>query len=303
MEVIISKILMNTSYIHLKREGHDPFIDFLKGICIFFVILNHCLPSEITAKTLFCLWGSTAVPLFLIIQVFHAYKKGIEKTNINYKKIGNRIIKPFLLTESIIIGLHFTKHVIYGDTTTSQFIETTILWGGIGPGCYYPWIYIQFAILLPLFAVIFRKVKGPKLLLLFIFLSTIIEIVGANIIPTRIYRLLFLRYLFLIYLGYILVVKGIKINIKTKLIAIIGMGATILFYYYDIYLYPFTYQKISICNWVCYLYIIFGFLEILKQVYSHLTKNQFINNALQWIGIPSYEIFLIQMLVFSIKDI
>ncbi|WP_371874055.1 acyltransferase family protein [Prevotella sp. E15-22] len=294
---------MRTSYICLKREGYDPFIDYLKGICIFFVILNHCLPSEFTNKTFFCIWGSTAVPIFLIIQVFHTYKKGIERINTNYKKIWNRIIKPFLLTESIIICLHFTRHVIYGDTSTSQFIETTILWGGIGPGCYYPWIYIQFAILLPLFAAIFRKIKGTKLLLLFIVLSTIIEIVVANIIPTRIYRLLFLRYLFLIYLGNIIAVQGIRINITTSIIALIGMGATILFHYNDIYIYPFTNQKISICNWICYLYITFGFLKILKKLYSYPTKNLFINKGLQWMGIHSYEIFLIQMLVFSIIDL
>ena len=259
---------MRTSYICLKREGYDPFINYLKGICIFFVILNHCLPSEFTNKTLFCIWGSTAVPIFLIIQVFHTYKKGIERTNTNYKKIWNRIIKPFLLTESIIICLHFTRHVIYGDTSTSQFIETTILWGGIGPGCYYPWIYIQFAFVMPFMAKIFIKLEGGQLLVFFLIISTTIDVLGTFIIPMRMYRLLFLRYFFLFYLGYTLVKQGFIINRLTTIIALISMAATLLFYYTEISFFSLGYKKISICCWICYPYIAYGFLRILKYSYN-----------------------------------
>ena len=71
----------------LKTDGYDPFIDFLKGMCIVFVILDHSFPSKIDYYTLFAVWGKSAVPLFLLIQVFHAYKKGLYGVKFNFLKI------------------------------------------------------------------------------------------------------------------------------------------------------------------------------------------------------------------------
>lgn len=291
---------MAGTILQLQHEGHDPFIDYLKGLSILFVVLNHCLPSEFTEKTLFCIWGSTAVPLFLLIQVFHAYKNGISHVTISYNKIWHRVVWPFLLTETFIIGFYFFKQVAFGDTSITQFAKTVLLWGGIGPGSYYPWIYIQFSILMPIVGIVLRRIKGQWLLFLFIVVSTLIEIIGANIIPMRIYRLLFLRYLFLFYLGYILATRGIIINRWTTIIAIISMTATILFFYSDIYIYPFNNQKVSICNWICYLYVAYGFLRFLKWSHHYICLYHPIYKTFQWMGKHSYEIFLSQMLVFSL---
>ena len=60
-----------------KRSGYDSFIDFLKGICILLVLLDHSL-SLIKEYSLFAIWGRPAVPIFLLIQVFHAYKRGVD---------------------------------------------------------------------------------------------------------------------------------------------------------------------------------------------------------------------------------
>ena len=118
------------TFIRLQREGHDPFIDYLKGICILFVVLNHCLPTEYTNKTLFCLWGSIAVPLFLILQVFHSLKKNIGNITIQYRKIWHRVVYPFLLTELIIISISFLRQVAFGETNSSELFKTILLWGG-----------------------------------------------------------------------------------------------------------------------------------------------------------------------------
>lgn len=81
----------------LSKEGYDPFIDYLKGVSILFVILAHCLPLQ--EYILFSLWGAQAVPLFLLVQVFHSYKKGVGYISVSYdlKKLFHRIFKPFLL--------------------------------------------------------------------------------------------------------------------------------------------------------------------------------------------------------------
>ena len=133
----------------LNRPGYDPFIDFLKGICIIFVIINHCMPVKVMEYTAFFFWGVSAVPIFLIIQVFHAYKKGVNNATINYRRLWKKIIYPFLICELTIFIIVSVRHQ---HTDFSVYISdaiSLIKYGGYGPGAYYPWIYIQFALILP----------------------------------------------------------------------------------------------------------------------------------------------------------
>ena len=65
------------------------------------------IPPPIIAVFITCkgsLWGDQAVPLFLLIQDFHAYKYGVDKAvkMPNFVKLFNRIFKPFLL---LLLGL------------------------------------------------------------------------------------------------------------------------------------------------------------------------------------------------------
>lgn len=57
----------------LSKEGYDPFIDYLKGVSILFVILAHCLPLQ--EYILFSLWGAQAVPLFFLYKCFTLIRK------------------------------------------------------------------------------------------------------------------------------------------------------------------------------------------------------------------------------------
>lgn len=84
----------------LKTEGYDPYIDYLKGVSIFFVVLAHCL--LIYNCLLFSLWGVQSVPLFLLIQTFHVHKKGgIWRLNCRISKncyfIFSTKQRPFLI--------------------------------------------------------------------------------------------------------------------------------------------------------------------------------------------------------------
>lgn len=62
-------------HLKFKKEGYDPFISYLKGVCIFWVILTHTITKDVHDYSLFCLWGDMAVPIFLAIQCVHVYKK------------------------------------------------------------------------------------------------------------------------------------------------------------------------------------------------------------------------------------
>lgn len=140
----------------LSKEGYDPFIDYLKGVSILFVILAHCLPLQ--EYMLFSLWGAQAVPLFLLVQVFHSYKKGVGCISVSYdlKKLFHRIFKPFLL----LVVIQLLLLIFIQQKNPIVTIKNAILSGGIGPGSYYVWIYVQFFFLLPIIGIVNQRIRG-----------------------------------------------------------------------------------------------------------------------------------------------
>lgn len=287
----------------LTKNSYDPFIDYLKGLCIIFVIINHCMPENIMEKTAFFFWGVSAVPIFLIIQVFHAYKKGFENPKLNFKKVWRKIIWPFLLAELIILIVyiirehHFTLKDIFNDTY-SLFKS-----GGYGPGAYYPFIYLQFAIILPIIAC-FLKSHKPYLCILFIIISQLSETACSYLhLPQLAYRLLFLRYIFIFYLGYLLAYKGFILNLYTFCISAICLAFSTYIVYSHQSCSPFLYDFVNpVCHWFCYIYIAFILLFVLKQLFYRFKANTFIRHYIIKAGKYSYEIFLFQIVYFAITD-
>lgn len=283
--------------ITLCKSGYDPFIDFAKGICIIFVILNHCIGESIHAKSLFCLWGDAAVPIFLVIQTFHAYKKGLD-TKFSFGKVWNRMLKTFFAMQMLLI---LYKFVSGGGTILKDIISQ----GGFGNGSYYVWIYVQFALLLPLFSNIFKKYHGWQLLVFFIVISQLAEIMLClSGISAKAYRLLCFRYLFIIYLGYVVVKRGIVFNRPTILLSSISIIAIIFFYYCNQDLTPFFYTHVSyswrIFHWVSYFYIAYTFIYILYLL--HIKVKRRLKAIIEYLGKYSYEIFLFQMFYFAIAQ-
>ena len=288
--------------VELNCNGYDPFIDFIKGVCILLVVLTHCLPDHIRAYTLFPLWGNPAVPIFLLIQVFHTYKKGVDMANVNFKKIWKRIVKPFILTELLIISIVCIQIVSKKNIVWNDFITSTLMQGGYGPGSYYPWIYVQFAIILPLITHIFKYIKGIWLAITFIIISEFIEILCSIIgIPEWFYRLSFLRYTFLIYLGYLLT-NGYSLNIKTVVLSVISIVSVLFFSYYDISLSPFIFDTgWKTCHWICYFYIAFLIIPLIKRQYIRTCIYiPCVKDYIEKMGRYSYEIFLFQMVYFQL---
>lgn len=285
--------------ISLKKDGYDPFIDYLKGISIFFVVLTHCLPR--LDAMLFSLWGAQAVPLFLLIQTFHAYKRGVDRAGKmpDLAKLFHRILKPFF----VFLAVELFLLIVIFDEDFFQTVKNTILAGGIGPGSYYVWIYVQFAFVIPLMALVINKLKSVigrgKICLLMIALSCLLELLCiCTDIPEWLYRLLFFRYFFLIYLGYLWVEKGICLNGKTLLLSVVSIVSILLFTYTSINPEPFFFQtNWNISHWICYFYVAYLFVFFLKLGYGLLSEK--LKSFICLMGKYSYEIFLLQMFVFA----
>lgn len=118
--------------IEFNKVGYDPLIDYIKGLCILFVIWTHCISRDELGYILFPYWGDTAVPIFLIIQVFHYYKKGDSIRTPNVGRLWKRIIQPYII---MIAVMFITQFFMYYDMTGGTF-SPTLYWGKRGPGSY-----------------------------------------------------------------------------------------------------------------------------------------------------------------------
>ena len=315
-------------HIKFQTTGHDEFIDFIKSYAILCVILGHTFP--LLDKIGYGIWAGMQVPLFILIQTFHYLKKE-RSFKINISKILGRVVVPFIIAEI----LTFIVALLVKKENASILIQEFIQRGGYGPGSYYPYIYLQITLLLPFFAILLKHsstVNSPmvqssefrvqssefrvqssefrvqSLLIVFLLLSEGCEILfSLTNFPDTIYRILAIRYIFLIYLGWLWVKDGVIINKTTILLSVLSLCAIIYFEYGPIDNEPWFYSTgWRFHRWPCYFFVANGFIAILHYVWKYLKNNKFIVNAVKTIASATYEIFLMQMSViylFTTKSI
>lgn len=293
----------NIERIKFYKTGYDPQIDYIKGICILFVIWTHCISREELGYMLFPYWGDTAVPIFLIIQVFHYYKKGVTFRMPNVVKLWKRILRPFF----IMIALMFwVQYFIYYDTTEGLF-SPSLYWDRRGPGSYYIFIYLELAIVIPLFAPLFKKLPVKWLFVIFVIISQIVELIfSVTQCPDTIYRILFFRYTFLVLIGFLLATKGLELNRLSIFGGIISIIFLYLFNYTNIDMEPLFYTSLDnwkYCHWICYIYIAYIFIWFLKYTHYKLNKYKIIQKRIEIIGQYSYEIYLFQIFYYATLSI
>ena len=164
---------------------------------------------------------------------------------------------------------------------------------------------MQFAILIPLFVPYLKKTSQIGIALFFILLSQAIEFFCSIInIPEWIYRLLCIRYVFIIYLGYVLATKGFSINKKTMVLTILSLISICFFNYVNADLSPLFYKSVykwSTCHWICYFFYAF-LLIVLYKFFNKTSSTGTFNSFIQKAGKYSYEIFLFQMCYFEFHD-
>ena len=142
--------------ITFNKTGYDPFIDFIKAYAIICVLIGHTL--FLHDYWGYGLWAGMQVPLFVLVQAFHSFKK--ETPDFNLKKILLRVILPYVVVQSIALIFLFCKD----PSGIYSFVGS----GGAGPGSYYPWIYIQIALLLPFVKNLIKKNKEHQTVILMV---------------------------------------------------------------------------------------------------------------------------------------
>lgn len=280
--------------ITFNKTGYEPFIDFIKAYAIICVLLGHTFPY--LHETGYSLWYGMQVPLFLLVQCFHCFKQ--DKPSLSIKKVVLRVLFPFLFIQILLLVIILCKGK---DQNTNVILGNFIMYGGSGPGAYYPWIYLQFAILLPIVKPWFDKSSKSQIAIVSIAVCASLEIFSAIInLPDFVYRLLAARYIFLAYFGWVWVHDGIVINRKTLFLSFLSMIAIIYFDYYYVNTEPLFYNTSwRTHRWPCYYYVAILLTYLLYLIY-HTNRIRCIERATKMLARCSYEIFLIQMAVIAL---
>ena len=272
-----------------NKTGYDPFIDFIKAYSIVCVLIAHTFPF--LHETGYPLYYGMAVPLFILIQAFHVFKK--ESYTFNIKKVIHRVLLPFL-----IIQIGPLCYQLFNPITDNDLVIKHIYGGGYGPGSYFPWLYLQLAIILAFVKTWFENGSKCRNLTISLIICEGFEILLSLIgFPDWLYRLLPIRYFFLIYLGWIWAKEGIILNVKTILISLLSILSIVYFEYYYTPTEPWFYDTSWKCHrWPCYFYVSTLLSGILYWIYNKVRNNKTIQSITRILAKCSYEIFLIQMI-------
>ncbi|MBQ9440639.1 MAG: acyltransferase [Paludibacteraceae bacterium] len=313
---------MNPEAYKLSPKGYDAKIAWLKGLSIIFVILTHNISHHFHDISGFVYWGDMAVPLFLCIQAYHVFKRENNAPHtLLQSKTHKRIIIPFLCV-SIALLLVDICHCAWIDysrsgltlpyynilkNSTIQSIKQTFTTAGLGTGSYYFWIWLQFALLMPLCHTAFKhfgskKLKEWQIAIIMIVLCEALEIFCSLCVKNpALYRVLCFRYVFLIYGGYLWARHGVRLTPLNIVLSAVSIIAIFVFYYkgrhFNILFYPLWKQF----HWICYFYVFHLLAHILIYLHERIPWKG-LTAAIERIGDKSYEIYLWQSVVFYLTS-
>lgn len=183
-----------------KEPEHIDWIDGAKGIAILGVILVHCIPCYHEVGAIFHI--DQCVPVFVFITAylsslhFESIKAYFKKQRI--VNMIKKIILPFL----IVLLVQLTCFALAGRQPSAKSV---VMNGGIGPGSYYIWLYVQMWVIIPFVVWLVRKVPTWASCIIMLAISIIAEytfvlVQGIENID-KWYRLMPIRYLLVLYLG------------------------------------------------------------------------------------------------------
>lgn len=236
------------------------------------------------------LWVSMQVPLFVLVQSFHSLKKPV--VTLNCSKLFWRIFAPFIMVQVAI----FSLLGITGGFSNSLIVKF-MHGGGYGPGSYFPWVYLQLAVILRFIRPMLDKGSNIKQAIIAFAICEGFEIFCSLVnMPDWLHRLLAIRYFFLIFLAWKWVKDGLQMTKTNWILSILSAVSIIYFEYYAADLEPLFYKTAwSYHRWPCYFYVAFLMTFLLNRVYLTVRNIHIVDCSVKLLSKCSYEIFLVQM--------
>ena len=182
------------------KDTHIDWIDGAKGVAILSVILLHCLPC---LREIGWIWHiGQAVPVFLFITAYLISMRFESlQTYFQWERLAKMLKKVFVP----FVFVFLIQLVCLALIDRLPSLKTIVKTGGIGPGSYYIWLYLQAWVIIPFMVKLVRKLLIWVSMLLMLVVSIIAEYVFVPIAGIEhideLYRLLPIRYLMVLYLG------------------------------------------------------------------------------------------------------
>lgn len=288
------------------------YIDFLKGVAIIFVILTHTMNPDtlVQLHAAFHIWQ--AVPVFIAVTFYLNFSK-LDKMSVNCverkcivnqyysKKNFARLFKKIILPWMIVVLIELILVYIYSIYTSSGELMTTFInRGGIGPGAYYFYIYMQFWVLMPFIYLLQSIHKRPMFGVILMFIINAILNIACNYseVNPEAWRCLFVRYLFLSCISYIWLRYD---NLNVWLLIALSCVSVAYWYLFDSSFGMLTYSESwAEFNWPAYFYTLL-FIKLLGGIYTCIANFKF-TEKICFLGRNSWYIFLLQMFILGIAS-
>lgn len=281
-------------------KNNVDVLDYLKGIAILSVIFMHSVDRDYLYSIYQELWVGQAVPIFLTITFFLAFRKLSKSSNPirtwfskeHVKKTCQRIFPPFLAVTILQICIL----LLCGR---NDLIMNMLYGGGYGPGKYYIWVYIQLWIIAPFLYVILNR-NNRWLGVLFVLLICVILNVICSILDVESYGYIFwadlcVRYVFLSAIAFILLHKEDFNKFWLLIFAVFSVVYLEKFRFIDFEPWVYAPRSWSTQNYPAFFYTLLV-IVVLMRIHEWICSKCNLK-FIYWLGKNSWEIFLFQMAI------
>lgn len=274
------------------QKQHIAWVDGAKGVAIIAVFVMHAVSTQCLRSVGWIFYMGQAVPVFLFITAYLASTH--YRTLRHYYALSHictmlkRVFVPFIAVQAVTLLLF----IISGNWWSWKALGKH---GGLGPGSYYVWIYIQIWFLLPLIIELVKRIPIKFSFLVMLIVSLIAEYIFVLLSNVEhidsVYELMPIRYFMILYAGCVWdkLSNGQK-NVFYAIAVLSGVLMLVNVYFAENQLVSITPPYWKEYHWYSVLYVLCP-IALLQRI--HYT------DFLYMAGKYSWQLFLLQMMCYA----
>ena len=277
----------------------DLRIDYIKGVCMLLIVLCNLLFVVLkfpSGEYFAYYWLKAAVPLLFAVHAYLVFSHPLKSFKVNVRNLFSRCVCPYFLVQIVLFLFFFS----IGSLSLSDFSAKYLSAYGIGVGCYFFFVFLQYFVVVRLikfledrfsFGLVFWGVTLA-------FFSWCFELLSIHFgLSEYFYVVSVFSYLFLIFLGMFVARFGWKFR-GSLFLGVLGFFFVWVFAYSDVSSFPFFYSLPLALDrhFPSYFYHVFVFCPAVLFFYSRLPS--FVSSFFCFLGRNSWYIYLLQMSLF-----
>lgn len=275
-------------------------LDYIKAVAIILVIINHSLLDTWRFSIPYVFGVRMAVPLFVLVSGY-TFAMSISKLEKPYSwwdiKYTHKRIVRFLIPV-IVVWIVYVLKTKCGGGTLYEYAKTFVL-ADYGMGAYYPLVLAFLIMISPLVYYLLSRYRCGLLLVGICTLAYEIILYWCPI-KISLYRVIGMRYLFLLALG-MWTFFDPKRKIRNSILVIsfiLGIAYILLYKYQGNNTNIFPYKIWGNTSFGVFLYIYPIFYLLMKYGRRITLKNEMADKIITEVGQNTYYILMVQMVMF-----